>query len=59
MVELKFCFTEDIIADMLTKALAKKQVDKLCEKAGMSTLNVFKLIILCVRRSVEITPTTV
>ena len=36
-VELKYCPTEEMVADMLTKGLAKEQFQKLRLKAGVTT----------------------
>ncbi len=42
-VELKYCPTQDMVADMLTKGLPPVTFNKLREKAGMLTLTDFKM----------------
>ena len=38
-VELKYCRTEDMIADVLTKGLSRERFERLRQKCGMSYIN--------------------
>ena len=38
VIDLKYCPTQDMVADMLTKGLSKERFTKLCSMAGVVTL---------------------